>query len=81
MGRDRDGGKRAVGPDSNAGGTRELTRRDLSNEVDFLRAICTAALREFAADKESRVSRQRMLNVWLLSLTVMMLILIGGRFL
>ena len=50
--------------------TDQRSMRDLWNEVDFLRAMMTAALREFAQDKEDRVPHQRFMRNWMLALTI-----------
>jgi hypothetical protein len=59
-------GADAVAVSADAGGP----ERRLWNEIDFLRAMLSAALREFASDKEARQPRQFWMTVWMVSLTV-----------
>lgn len=57
-----------AGPD-----TGPRTIRGLWDEVDFLRAICTSALREFAKDREGRKLHQTIYTVWMACMTLLLL--------
>lgn len=59
-------GAAAVAVSADAGGS----ERRLWNEIDFLRAMLSAALREFASDKEARKPRQTLMTIWMVGLTV-----------
>jgi hypothetical protein len=59
-------GADAVVVSANEGGS----DRRIWNEIDFLRAMLSAALREFASDKEARIPRQLWMTVWMVVLTV-----------
>lgn len=59
-------GPEAVAISANEGGS----DKRIWNEVDFIRAMLSAALREFAADKEARKVRQLWQTTWMVVLTV-----------
>lgn len=59
-------GADAVAVSTDAGGS----ERRLWNEIDFIRAMLSAALREFASDKEARKARQLWQTVWMAGLSV-----------
>lgn len=44
--------------------------RRIWNEIDFIRAMLSAALREFATDKEQRKARQTWQTIWMVVLSV-----------
>lgn len=55
------------------------TMRDLWNEVDFLRALITAALKRMNGDADNRTYHQRVYMAWMLLLTVLLLYALFGR--
>jgi hypothetical protein len=66
---------RSAGPD--LGDRRPI--KDLWDEVDFLRAICTSALREYASDRENRKMHQMLYTAWMVILTLFLFYALFGR--